>query len=624
MKRNILSMLIAASLASPFAMSAVAGSEKSDSDGHFSMAVICDPQFFWTENYMDDDDLNEELGVKFNNFTVDVINDIVRDNSDDNWQGVIVNGDLTAFGHHDGLGSSDELGAYEDFNHRFNTPVYSGLGNHDYANNVGDDDTDGCGDNGCATDMVRYLISEVQDAIPQNTLKRFDYIRQNHPGSGEDVFKGSMSYSWDIEKVHFVQLNNYPEYEAEWESSKGDNGSIMRIKRSMKWLRDDLSRAIHDDGAETIILNMHDYSDHWDPGTNDEFLAILADYPVTAIFAGHTHNTSQGSIEGVPFYRTGASHKAEFTLLNFTDEQMHITMYDAEPLSEDDIIDSTEDYPTPWEDDVPLKKMDVEDVPNYRRPEVIFYENNSGEDVNDADDLSCYFSDLEAVEIQDATITNEECFNDDAGSVELKNLEEGTVIKVYDSPDGNMDDDYSIIQVNTDIEGSYWIHSLESNIDDEDEPVSMIYNHNGEGDNPLNGKASRFEVYPPGTYEQEPLFVFYEGNNGTQNIVCTVPGVNGKVDMKDHDYSCDENETRSVVLEQMPAGTEVIVFDADSYDYNDDYAEITVLKEILTSYTINSFEDDFNDGTVDVNFHKKQDGDLDGKVTTLLIEMPTN
>lgn len=579
--------------------------ENDGSTSNFSMVTISDPQLFWTENYLDDD-LNEALSIKFNNFTVDVVNDIVRSTPDANWQGIIVNGDLTAFGH------GNELQAYEDFINQFSLPIYPGLGNHDYANNV-----DNCGDNGCATDMVRYLIDQVKNQVPYSTLKRFDYVRQNHPGPGEDVFKGSMSYSWNVGKVHFVQLNNYPEYKASWESSNGDNGSIMRIKDSMKWLRDDLSRAIHEDGAETIILNMHDYGDHWAPSNNSEFRDILANYPVTAIFAGHTHETSGASISGVPVYRTGASHKAEFTLLNFSNEQMHVTVYDAEPLYEDDIIDGTEDYPTPVEYDVTLRHMDIADVPNYRRPEVVFYENGSSENINNPDDLSCYFSDFEYPETQKATIRNEECFNDDAGSVELKNVPADTVIKVYDDPDGSMEDDYSIIKVLDDIEGNYLINSLEKDFNDS--KISMINNHN----NGLNGKVSRFEVYPPGTYQHQPLFVFYEGDNGDENIVCTLPGNAGSVkfDNNKAPYYCDNDEARSVELIDIPKGTVLELTDDPGGDHDHDYAIITVQKDILTSHLVYAFDYSYNDGVVNVDFHKKDDGDLEGKVSRAKIFM---
>lgn len=574
-------------------------------DEEFSVAVVSDPQFFWTEIERSKPD-TQKYGIKFNDFTANVINKVISENDKSNWKGVVINGDLTAFGH------GNELAKFKDYYNKFNVPVYIGLGNHDYANNVNN-----CADNGCASDMVRYLIGQVQDKInsPQSTIRRFDYIRQNHPGQGLDVFKGSMSYSWGIGKVHFVQLNNYPAYNAGWESSYLGNAGVMRIKRSLKWLRDDLSKAIHSDRAETIILNMHQFNDseHWNPFSDIEFRSILKDFPVTAIFAGHTHSTSRDRIENVPVYRTGASHGADFTLLNFKDNQMHITIYDAETLYDSTVINSIDDYPTPFTETIFLRTMNPYQVPLYSRPEIIFYDSSTGR-IDNPNSVTCYFSDIETEQTQIGNIKNEECFNDDARSVELKNIKEGTVVKVYDSPNGSLSDDYSIIKANKDI-NNLRINSLEMNIANNEISMVNIYN------NGLNGKVSRFEVYPPNTYQHSPQFVLYEGNSGNQNIVCTLPGNAGSVNFQNNNYGCDNDETRSVKLIDVPKNSVLTFYDHPDGRRDKDYVVITVKNHILGSYIIKSYEQSYSDEYVSVVFYKKDDGKLDGKVSRAEISL---
>uniref|UniRef100_A0A915HZB0 Calcineurin-like phosphoesterase domain-containing protein n=1 Tax=Romanomermis culicivorax TaxID=13658 RepID=A0A915HZB0_ROMCU len=68
---------------------------------------------------------------------------------------VIINGDLTAFGHHDELATFETL--LEEARLKLGIPFYMGLGNHDYANNVDD-----CYDNNCAQRMVRLGTSSLE------------------------------------------------------------------------------------------------------------------------------------------------------------------------------------------------------------------------------------------------------------------------------------------------------------------------------------------------------------------------------------------------------------------------------------------------------------------------------
>src|SRR6185295_6439152 len=76
-------------------------------------------------------------------------------------------------------------------------------------------------------------------------------------------YKGSLSYSWDIGDVHFVQLHNYPAYVASWNgwNAGAARREFFEITSSMDWLRNDMTKARNE--GKKIILNMHDCGEHF-------------------------------------------------------------------------------------------------------------------------------------------------------------------------------------------------------------------------------------------------------------------------------------------------------------------------------------------------------------------------
>ncbi len=97
-------------------------------------------------------------------------------------KGLIINGDLTNYGH------LDELDAYRNhWNARVQgIRIYPGLGNHDYANNVDD-----CTVNHCANRMMNFFKNFIRQ-----TLSRPMDLREE--GNFLNVqYTGSLAYSWD-------------------------------------------------------------------------------------------------------------------------------------------------------------------------------------------------------------------------------------------------------------------------------------------------------------------------------------------------------------------------------------------------------------------------------------------
>jgi hypothetical protein len=114
-------------------------------------------------------------------------------------------------------------------------------------------------------------------------------------------------------------------------------------------------------------------------------------------------------------------------------------------------------------------------------------------------------------------------------------------------------------------------------------------------------------------------WVFYEGNFGTQNIVCTLvqaPMQVGLGGLFNDPHGCDNDEACSVRLLNIPAGAMLVVFDDGDCGPNDDYTRIRVLQNV-SDLTIGSFEGGTYPSSVD--FQHVHNNGLDGKVSCIQI-----
>ena len=227
--------------------------------------------------------------------------------------GVIMNGDLTEYWH----GYQEQLfrryyepGYANNAQHTLQLPIFPGLGNHDYSNNVGDCSDLTADSSHCAKRAVEYIKEMVYcDAVSNfiNTLvQNFD--------------EKSLAYSWNIGSYHFVQLHNYPTY------ARDEIG----ISSSIDWLKSDLAQATA--AGRKIVLNFHDsefgkYLDQvkfQDPA----FLDAIKNANVVAVFTGHFHDINGyfGEIPGtnIPHFRSGASEYSTFLLAEFADDHINV------------------------------------------------------------------------------------------------------------------------------------------------------------------------------------------------------------------------------------------------------------------------------------------------------------
>ena len=150
----------------------------------FITIIASDPQYPWSCRNYTEDCSNRTIANADNHHQVRVMNNIKQKNGRHRVAGVIINGDLTAYGH------ADELNKYREFfESKLQMSSFPGLGNHDYENNVHNSFNE---DN--PSRMLEYLAHKV------DTLRVRD-IDLSYNGMNRN---GSYSYSWDIADVYFI------------------------------------------------------------------------------------------------------------------------------------------------------------------------------------------------------------------------------------------------------------------------------------------------------------------------------------------------------------------------------------------------------------------------------------
>lgn len=289
---------------------------------NFSIVFVSDTQYPWTD--VTDNAGKESKSVKKARATVLNQNHVKSINSlvgkVEKLKGAIFNGDLTAFGH------DWQLDEFKRIWRNLKVKKYMGLGNHDYANNV-----DQCYQNNCVDRMVDYMKDHIKSLGVKGDYYEKDFYE--FPSLVKET-NGSLAYSWNLNHVHFVQLQNFPLYQKSWSNYiAGDAKRLTyNIKNSLNWLDNDLSEARKN--GKAIILNYHDSEEHWKDGytapkaaaLKKQFLDIIKKYEVTAVFCGHFHKIigKRGDYDGIPIFYSGAASQSTYLLAEFTKDKMII------------------------------------------------------------------------------------------------------------------------------------------------------------------------------------------------------------------------------------------------------------------------------------------------------------
>lgn len=276
------------------------------------LIIASDPQPFRVINLLGQEVIDE--GIWKNTATV-TMQQLAGERTGDRYVPLIINGDMTEFGH-GGERKALREQIVKSMGSASSTPrgplMLPGLGNHDYANNVGD-----CANNGCARDAVCDHIIWTKTIQAMATGFSFD-----HTFSGQ-THTGSLAYSFDMGNLHVVQLNNEPTYTVYFETGGSTAPGEKRkfnITSAMTWLEQDLASA-KSRGKYTII-NMHK-PNGWQNESirKGKFTELLAKNRVVAVFAGHYHKTlgysSANSFGRVPLFQSGGILNKNYLRLLF-------------------------------------------------------------------------------------------------------------------------------------------------------------------------------------------------------------------------------------------------------------------------------------------------------------------
>ncbi|MGD6836565.1 metallophosphoesterase [Bacillus thuringiensis] len=210
---------------------------------------------------------------------------------------VIINGDMTAYGH------AWQWSEIQRLLRMLKRRYYYGLGNHDIENNKND-----CSLDGCFRNSMRYFIKHVEDnKIPSSDR---DYILSSATGGGRHT--GSFAYVVNFGTICSIQLNYYPTMVTESSVSLSDN---YTIRPNIDWLKNKLAMA--KSMGQIILVHVHQVDK-----LTGEYINLFKTYGVAAIFGGHYHQEAgyKGSTNGIPTFLSGsASQKTYLILEQFSD-----------------------------------------------------------------------------------------------------------------------------------------------------------------------------------------------------------------------------------------------------------------------------------------------------------------
>ena len=291
------------------------------SPGH--LIFTSDPQFPWTESSDNGWEESSSDRDKRSRWLIetqysDVASFRKNFNQDPTRIPVMINGDMTAFGHGGERSAvksilDKQLGGAYDY----------GLGNHDYENNVDD-----CFLNNCAAGSIVDFKNRYWGKLSALDLKL------SEEGTIKKGVYGSLAYSKVFGDVQVIQLHNEPTYTTNFTAYDWGVPTGYYISHSLDWLEQNLKTAR--ESGKIILLNMHK-PDRW-KGSSEQiarFKEMIERYEVTAVFAGHLHN-NPGQYYGwnrkdyfgdVPVFLSGGASNQTYLIASFAQDRKTLTVH---------------------------------------------------------------------------------------------------------------------------------------------------------------------------------------------------------------------------------------------------------------------------------------------------------
>lgn len=276
-----------------------------------AFAITSDPQYPWTPcsdsrshpSCPEEDATKKRRSEDLIREQYNNINDYMNSLSSVVNSAVLINGDMTAFGHG---GEWDKINSLVGI---LNRPYYFGLGNHDIENNFND-----CANNGCFKNSLNYLQGHVRrhNNIPSS---QFDYSVQEGIGgtwacSTRERRSGSFAYAFDIGNICFIQLQHDPLMN-KYADITSTNCHEYHIYPNREWVENQLRRAR--DSGKIIIVNVHVKGN-----INSDYANLLRQYGVSSVFSGHYHTSlgNDGLVgSSIPAFISGSASQRTYLIL---------------------------------------------------------------------------------------------------------------------------------------------------------------------------------------------------------------------------------------------------------------------------------------------------------------------
>ncbi|MDY0981591.1 hypothetical protein [Stenotrophomonas sp. CFBP8994] len=463
-----------------------------------------------------------------------------------------------------------------------------GLGNRDYNDNV-----DVClaeGKNFCVRDNICDVLQWVDEIKPVAQ----DYHHGEHVNGGINVHDGSYSYMVYVGDVAMIQLNESPLYERTIVNMRDSGRTEFEVRSALTWLEGALRAARIAD--KRILVNLHRPGD-WGPGDVARFSRLIAQYGVQAAFVGHAHDRL-GEMDGeenfgnVPVFQSGALANGSYLIVEMQYATNTFIVYKVPPAAGHAARVKVGEYPLRPEPALP--GIDFSDSM------MVAFEGNDATQ----DELCRVPIPFSPFNLQGAY----GCDNDEIRSLRILKAPKDTVIRLYGAWDHQQSEGHALITLTQDVLLPVTVGSFDRNL------TTSSYTVHKMGSTVLDGKVSSISM---GTEEgdfTEPRVVFYEGNDGTEAVVCEILLPFQGFDLNGP-HGCDNDEIKSMRIMKASKGTMFRAFGNWGHGRDQGYTFVTVLKDINAPVLVGSFDRTYANDTVKVEKHGSEV--LDGKISSL-------
>ncbi|MGE6553458.1 metallophosphoesterase [Bacillus mycoides] len=220
---------------------------------------------------------------------------------------VIVNGDITAFGHNH-IGSPERQWDMMTGTSALNRglfgilarPLYFGLGNHDL-------------DTRCGITSENYCFNSSLENLERH-IRNHNLIADFHRQSGiTGRTVGSFAYVVNFGRICSIQLNDFPTFNR--------MSSTHHIHENFDWLRNRLQVARN--SGQIIIINIHQ---PFHSSLTPRYRDLFQEFGVLAIFGGHWHGSvgHVGSVGNIPVFLSGGASQRTYLILEHYQDRFEI------------------------------------------------------------------------------------------------------------------------------------------------------------------------------------------------------------------------------------------------------------------------------------------------------------